>query len=49
MRDWIARLDDFLRMTGNEVLENAGTVSHSLAEEKAKKSTRNTRPFTRMT
>lgn len=36
MKDWISRLDDFLRMTGNEVLENAGTVSHALAEQKAK-------------
>src|SRR3546814_15358285 len=24
MQDWIARLDDFLRMTGNEVLAHAG-------------------------
>ena len=36
MRDWIGRLDDFLRMTGSEVLENAGTISHALAEKKAK-------------
>lgn len=28
MRDWSARLDDFLKMAGNEVLEHAGTVSH---------------------
>ena len=31
MKDWIARLDDFIRMTGNEVLDNAGTVSHQQA------------------
>lgn len=35
MKDWIARLDDFLRMTGNEVLTHAGTVSHEQAVEKA--------------
>jgi len=28
MRDWIARLDDFLKMTGREILSHAGTVSH---------------------
>ncbi len=28
MKDWIERLDDFLRMTGNEILDHAGTVSH---------------------
>ena len=36
MKDWIARLDDYLRMTDNEVLQNAGSVSHALAEQKAK-------------
>lgn len=36
MRDWIARLDDYLRMTESEVLQNAGKVSHALAEQKAK-------------
>ena len=36
MRDWSTRLDDFLRMSDNEVLQNAGTVSHQLAEQKAK-------------
>ena len=36
MRDWIARLDDYLRMTDSEVLQNAGKVSHALAEQKAK-------------
>jgi hypothetical protein len=37
MKDWIARLDDFIRMTGNDILENAGTISHQQAIEKAKK------------
>lgn len=36
MRDWICRLDDYLRMTDSEVLQNAGKVSHALAEQKAK-------------
>ncbi len=36
MKDWIARLDDFLKMTGNDILQNAGTVSHQQALEKAK-------------
>jgi Virulence protein len=35
MKDWIARLDDFLRMTGNDVLGHAGTISHEQAVEKA--------------
>ena len=35
MQDWITRLDDFLRMTGNEVLAHAGTVSHNQAVKKA--------------
>ncbi|WP_184550951.1 virulence RhuM family protein [Mucilaginibacter sp. FT3.2] len=36
MKDWIARLDDFVRMTGNEILQNAGTISHDQALKKAK-------------
>ncbi|QQT24642.1 virulence RhuM family protein [Sphingobacterium spiritivorum] len=36
MKDWVERLDDFLKMTGNEVLQNAGTISHKQALEKAK-------------
>lgn len=35
MKDWIARLDDFIRMTGNDVLDNAGGVSHQQMLEKA--------------
>ncbi len=35
MKDWVFRLDDFLRMAGNEVLESAGTVSHDEAVKKA--------------
>jgi hypothetical protein len=35
MRDWIERLDDFLKMTGREILSHAGTVSHEDALAKA--------------
>lgn len=35
MNDWIARLDNFITMTGNELLQNAGTVSHQQALKKA--------------
>ncbi|MDD5158233.1 RhuM family protein [Sulfurimonas sp.] len=35
MKDWIARLDDFLKMTGKNILDNAGTISHKMAIEKA--------------
>lgn len=36
MNDWIERLDDFLKMTGNNVLQNAGIISHEQALKKAK-------------
>ena len=35
MKDWIDRLNVFLTMTGNEILENPGTVSHENALIKA--------------
>jgi len=35
MKDWIDRLDDFVKMTGNDVLQNAGTISHEQALKKA--------------
>jgi hypothetical protein len=35
MKDWIERLDDFVRMTGNTILQHAGTVSHQQALKKA--------------
>jgi hypothetical protein len=35
MNDWSGRLDDFLTMTGNNILENAGKVSHQKALGKA--------------
>ncbi|MBK2111278.1 virulence RhuM family protein [Francisella tularensis subsp. novicida FSC159] len=37
MTDWISKLDDFLKMTGNSILEDAGKISHKMATEKANK------------
>lgn len=36
MQDWLQRVDDFLQMTGNNILSHAGTVSHQQALNKAK-------------
>jgi hypothetical protein len=36
MTDWAARLDDFLKITGNQILTHAGSISHQQAIEKAK-------------
>jgi hypothetical protein len=35
MKEWIERLDDFLKMTGKEILNHAGIISHERAIEKA--------------
>jgi len=35
MADWIAKLDDFLRLSDRDILTHAGTVSHDDAKEKA--------------
>ena len=35
MKDWIAKLDDFIKMTGSELLENSGKISKLEAENKA--------------
>ncbi|MCK4564408.1 MAG: virulence RhuM family protein [Verrucomicrobia bacterium] len=35
MQDWLDRLDQFLTMTGRELLSDAGTVSHEKAMQKA--------------
>jgi len=35
MRDWIQKLDDFLRLSDKELLTHAGTISAKLAKEKA--------------
>ncbi|MBN1775776.1 MAG: virulence RhuM family protein [Clostridiales bacterium] len=34
MKDWIAKLDDFIRMSDSEILTRAGTVKHLEAEQK---------------
>jgi len=35
MHDWIAKLDDFLKLSEHELLEHAGTISAETAKEKA--------------
>ena len=35
MKDWIERLDDFVTITGNNILQNAGTASHQQSLKKA--------------
>ncbi len=35
MRDWIQKLDDFLRLTDKEILTHAGSITAKLAKEKA--------------
>jgi len=35
MRDWIAKLDDFLKLSNRELLSHAGTISTEAAKAKA--------------
>ncbi len=35
MTTWIEKLDEFIKITGNEILTHAGTISHQKAIEKA--------------
>ena len=35
MKDWIIKLDDFIKMTGREILQSAGTISKLEADNKA--------------
>lgn len=35
MKDWIERIDDFLKMTGNNILNHLGKISHNEATKKA--------------
>ena len=37
MRDWIAKLDDFLNASGRELLTHAGRISHEQALQKAER------------
>ncbi|MBI5345981.1 MAG: virulence RhuM family protein [Chlamydiae bacterium] len=36
MKDWIGKLDDFLRMTARDILSHCGKISHEAALEKAR-------------
>lgn len=36
MKDWIAKLDDFLRVSERDILSHAGRVSHEAAIEMAR-------------
>ena len=35
MANWIAKLDDFIRLTGRDILTHAGRISHDTAKTKA--------------
>jgi len=35
MKDWVERLDDFLKMTGKDILSHVGNISHNKAMKKA--------------
>jgi len=35
MRDWIVKLEDFLKLSGRDILTHAGKISHENAFEKA--------------
>ena len=35
MRDWLAKLDDFLRLGGRDIFQHAGKISHEQAAQKA--------------
>jgi hypothetical protein len=35
MSTWIEKLDEFINITGNEILKHSGTISHQQAIEKA--------------
>ena len=36
VKDWVARLDDFLRLTGKDILTHAGRICHKEAVERAR-------------
>lgn len=36
MRDWIEKLDDFLKLSGRDILTDAGKISHDRALAKAR-------------
>ena len=36
MKDWITKLDDFLRMAARDILSHSGKISHEMALDKAR-------------
>lgn len=36
MKDWILKLDEFLKLSGRDILENAGSIAHDDAIQKAR-------------
>jgi len=36
MNDWLKRLNDFLKMTGRDILQHSGKISHQQAIDKAR-------------
>lgn len=36
MKDWIVKLDEFLKLSGREILEHAGSIAHDDAAQKAR-------------
>lgn len=36
MRDWISKLDEFLKLSGRDILEHAGSIAHEEAIQKAR-------------
>ncbi|MEN6322256.1 MAG: RhuM family protein [Proteiniphilum sp.] len=43
MKDWIERLDDFLKMTGKDILSDAGKISIDRCWKKHNRNTTNTK------
>lgn len=35
MKDWIEKLDEFIKISGNEILQHSGTINHQQAIDKA--------------
>ena len=45
MRDWIAKLDEFLKISGRKLLDHAGKISAETAKAKAESEYRQYRTF----
>ena len=48
MKDRRASLDEFLKMTGKEILNHSGTISHQQAIDKAKEEYKNIKSLQKM-